>query len=122
MGNKYLKGSESISDKTDIGVDIYYYVHPETRRVETAWMYSPLGVDEWDFSVNTWEPLDGTDPRGLKWQRYVVYKVDWSNPEDAEGDDELKTLNLYKKKELTEEDLKVYAKLVHDEFGRNPEL
>jgi len=114
MGNKFLKKSEPISDKTDIGVDVLFYVHPTTRRVETAWMYSPLGVDEWDFQSENWVPLNGEEDRGYtKWQNYMVYKVDWDNKD-------VKTLDLYKDNKLTEKHLIENAKIVHDEFGRSP--
>lgn len=112
MVNKYLKKSESISNKKNFGVDIYFYVHPETRRIETAWLHSPLGISEWDFDEQGWVPLDGSDPRGLKWQKYVVYKVDWDK-------DDVLPEELYKAKNLSENILKEHAKLVHDEFGQD---
>lgn len=116
MGNKFLKKSEPVSDKTDIGVDVLFYVHPDSRRIETAWMFSPLGVDEWDFQEQSWVPLNGEENRGYtKWQKYAVYKLDWENKE-------ANTLDLYKNRKLTEEHLKENAKLMHDEFGRSPKV
>jgi len=116
MGNKYLRDSEEISDKTTLGSEILFYVNPRTRKVETSWFRTLVGTGEWDFNEETWIPLDGSDRRGVeKWPSYAVYVMDWEN-------DDFDVFEAYKKRELTEDLLKEHAQLVHDEFGRNPEI
>lgn len=111
MGNKYLRDDEEISDATTLGTEILFYVNPKTRRIETAWYRTPIGIGEWDFNEQTFVPLDSTDTRAIKkWPFYAVYMMDWKNKD-------FDVMEAYEKRELTEELLKEHALLVHDEFG-----
>lgn len=112
-------------------IDMYVYVDPDTREVKGMYLYGGLGaLTRLD---GDWEPVNrDTDPNMEDFESsYVAYSVDFEKGQEDEiptdeEDDEFDYIHplvrAFDEGEITEDMVKQYADLAHDETGRNPEL
>lgn len=111
-------------------IDMYVYVDPDTREVKGMYLYGGLGaLTRLD---GDWEPVNReTDPNMEDFESgYVAYAIDFEKGGDEiildEEDDEFEYVHplvkAFDEGEITEDMVKEYGDLAHDETGRNPEL
>ena len=111
----YLAKEEAISDKTDIGFDVHIYIDPSTRDIAGIWAHAPYGISDYSKEKDRWVAVSSRDKRGVQWQDFAVYKIDWSNKADFDENNKSKILSMYADGSLDEDYLKQNAI-----FVRNP--
>jgi hypothetical protein len=113
----YLAKDETVSEKTDIGFDVRIYLDSSTRDVVAVWSYAPYGISEFSKEDAAWVAVSPADKRGVQWQNYTVYKIDWSNASDFDENNKSKTLEMYSNGNLTEDYLRKNSIFVREPAG-----
>jgi hypothetical protein len=91
-----LPPGETSSSKTVLNHDIFIFVEPETKEIETVISVGGLVNAEYDTEARAWVALAEEDTWRVRdmFNRLTRYKVDWNNEEDF--DEELTSITLKK--------------------------
>jgi hypothetical protein len=75
---------------TNIPIDVFMYVNPQTRNVDELYCVHPFGISRREDGE--WEPISREDSNLDDMEGHTVYELDWSTDyvavEDATEEDE----------------------------------
>ena len=103
-----LPPGETPSSKTVLNHDIFIFVQPETKEIETVISVGGLVNAEYDPEARAWVALAEEDTWRVRdiFNRLTRYKVDWNNEEDFDEESTSITLKKYADGILDEAHLK----------------
>jgi hypothetical protein len=106
----------TVSGVTTLRNEIYVFVDPETREVQTIIGVGPFGTSEFNKDENRYVSLDASDTYKVRslFNDYVKYLVDWKNTLAFDKNDKSMVFSKFVDGTLNEEWLKQNTIFVGD--------
>lgn len=111
-----LADDEPISKATTLNHNVYFFLNPESRKVEAVIASGPFGVSEYDADAGKYVPLGESETWRVRnlFNTSVKYITDWKNPNAFDENDKSIALEKYSDGSLDEAWLKENAKFAGD--------
>jgi hypothetical protein len=112
--------AEQESTRKDANYDIFVYVDPETRGVETILSFGPFGDSEYDPEARRWVALGEEDTWRVRdlTLRSSRYAIDWDNESDFDFDGKIITLQKFSDGSLDEKYLQKNTTFVNEPLAK----
>ena len=111
-----LADDEPISKVTTLNHNVYFFVNPETRKVDAVIASGPFGTSEFDPEAGKYVPLGESETWRVRnlFNTSVKYLTDWKNPNAFDNNEKTIALDKYSDGSLDEAWLKENAKFAGD--------
>lgn len=107
---------QTVSNVTTLGHNVYVFVDPATREVQTILGMGPFGITEYNKDEDRYVLLDNSDTYKVRslFNDYVKYAFDWKNEAAFDENNKSIALSKFVDGSLDEEWLKQYTKFAGD--------